>query len=90
MFNKTLGTSGDVVFYDTLHQFRSSFRGCKARLNHYLDGVPGCGARTEKKITEKFFESIYLISEKMSVETDDQNMVQLVDSLLWDYTHEDL
>ena len=43
--------------------FEASLRGNQAKLNHYLDGVPGCGARTEGKIREEFFKSIELITE---------------------------
>jgi len=50
MLNKTLSSSDGLVFYDALHMWEASLRGNKALLNHYLDGVPGCDARTAQCI----------------------------------------
>ena len=55
MLNKTFMCNDEEIFYDALHMFEASLRGNKAKLNHYLDGVPGCGARTERDIRGQFF-----------------------------------
>ena len=72
MLNKTFMCNDEEIFYDALHMFEASLRGNKAKLNHYLDGVPGCGARTERDIRGQFFKSINLISDKIKVESDPQ------------------
>jgi hypothetical protein len=65
--------------------FEASLRDNQAKLNHYLDGVPGCGARTERDIREQFFKSIHLITEKIKFESDPQKLVYLLNALMWDY-----
>lgn len=70
--------------------FEASLRGNMAKLNHYLDGVPGCGARTERDIRTQFFESIKFIAEMIKCESDPQLLSKLLNALLWDYEAEDM
>ena len=90
MFNQSFASNDGNVFYDALHMFEASLRGNQAKLNHYLDGVPGCGARTEREIRAKFFESISIITEMIKAESNPQRLVNLMNALLWDYQAEDL
>ena len=70
--------------------FEASLRGNIAKLNHYLDGVPGCGARTEREIRKEFFKSIKLIVQMIRRESDQQLLCNLLNALLWDYQAEDM
>lgn len=90
MFNKTFETNEKEIFYDALHMFEASLRGNQAKLCHYLDGVPCCGARTEREIRKQFFRSIKLITEMIRRESDPQLLVNLLNALLWDYQTEDM
>ena len=90
MLNQTFTQNDDAVFYDAMHVFEASLRGNKAKLSHYLDGVPGCGTSTERRIREQFFRSITLITEKAQRESDPARLCTLLNALLWDYEASDL
>ena len=69
-FNSMLIKSGDVEFYDTLNVLVSALRENKAKPVHYLQGLKGCGAGTEQKITKIFRKTINIISARLSYEQD--------------------
>ena len=75
MLNKTLSSNDSAVFYDALHIWEASLRGNKAQLIHYECGVQGYGGITSKKLREKFFESITIITEKLKLESDPKLIV---------------
>jgi hypothetical protein len=68
MINKTFEQNSGNIFYDSAHILVASLRGNKSKLCHYLDGVPGCGARTESEIRKQFFNTIQLVKEMIVVE----------------------
>ena len=70
MINKTFEKNENEIFYDALHIFEASLRGNQAKLCHYLDGVPCCGARTEREIRNQFFRAINLITQMIRRESD--------------------
>ena len=90
MFNKILATSSGQVFFDALHLFTASLRNNKSKVSHYMTGVDGCGFKTEKKIQKKFEKAIQLISLRLEIEKDPQQLVNLCDALIWDYKPSDL
>jgi len=90
MFNRTFVQNNGDVFYDALHLLEASLRCYKGTVSHYLDGVPGCGARTEHAIRTQFFETITLITERLRSETDNKRLCLLINALLWDYEASDL
>ena len=55
-----------------------------------MTGVDGCGFKTEKKIQTKFETAIQLISLRLEIEKDPQQLVNLCDALIWDYKPSDL
>lgn len=68
MINTTFKQNSGNIFYDSAHILIASLRGNKSKLCHYLDGVPGCGARTESEIRKQFFNTIELVKEMLVVE----------------------
>jgi len=70
MINKTFEQNAGNIFYDSAYILVNSLRGNKSKLCHYLDGVPGCGARTESEIRKQFFTTIQLVKEMIVVEQD--------------------
>lgn len=90
MINQILATCSGQVFYDALHLFTASLRNNKSKVSHYMTGVDGCGFETEKKIQKKFSQAMQLISLRLELEKDPQQLVQLCDALIWDYKPSDL
>jgi len=70
--------------------FDASLRGNKAELGHYLDGVPGCGFKTERRIRDEFFKTITVVTEFVPRESDPTKLVLLINAMLWDYEAADL
>ena len=74
------------LFYDLLQWFQSALRNNRSQASHYMDGIDGCGERAEMNIKKHFFSIIDRVVFMIRTETDETNLIHLIDALMWSFT----
>lgn len=74
---------------DLVSWFCSSLRGGKNIINHYLDGISGCGNDMEKWVAKEFFGIMKSLLKQLQIATDPAKVISLLDALKWKYTARD-
>ena len=54
-----------------------------------MDGIAGCGERAQINIAKHFFRIIDRVVFMIRTETDETNLVHLIDALMWSFTRQD-
>ena len=83
--NVGLGT-----FKDVLQWFLTSLRANKHQVAHYSDGISGCGDSVLAAIRTQFFEILKVVVLKLEQEREPNDLMTLLNALIWNYKGEDL
>ena len=78
------------TFCDLVQWLLKSLRQKESQVAHYSDNIEGCGESVLTEIRIEFFKIINMILVRIKTNRDNDTLIYLLNSLIWNYQGNDL